>query len=89
MKQMLWSLVITAALGISPAVLAASAQCFSVRVSGCGKKARVCVATSSSADAERKALQAFRHAYQCPSAAVLSYGNSCAETRQDPCDIRR
>ncbi len=68
--------------------VSAGAPCTSVRVQGCGRKARVCVATGSTSDAERRALEAFRNAYKCASPSVGSYSSSCSEAANDKCDLR-
>lgn len=67
----------------------AAPPCYSVRVQGCGRKARVCVNTASNAQAERLALEAFKNAYKCNQPNVTSYSSSCAEAANDPCDLRR
>ena len=67
---------------------AARGPCHSVRVSGCGRKARVCVSTGDSKEAARKALEAFQRTYKCQAAVVNSYSLSCTESPQDRCDIR-
>lgn len=67
---------------------AAAGSCYSVRVQGCGRKARVCVNTTSSSDAKRKALEAFRSAYRCANPTVNSYSSSCSEAANDPCDLK-
>lgn len=67
---------------------AQAGSCYSVRVQGCGKKARVCVSTSSSSDAEARALKAFKDTYKCNAANVSSYSSSCSEAANDKCDIK-
>ena len=66
----------------------AAGSCYSVRVQGCGKKARVCVTTASSSDAETRAIQAFKDAYSCQSASVVSYSGSCSEAANDKCNLK-
>jgi hypothetical protein len=78
--------LLTSILGVSAAH---ASDCYSVRVSGCGKKARICVATSSSSTAETKAVEAFKRAYNCSSASVSSYSSSCSEAANDKCDLRQ
>ncbi|MBI5494081.1 MAG: hypothetical protein HY904_03585 [Deltaproteobacteria bacterium] len=81
-----WLLVAAGWLAVTGEAVAAG--CYSVRVQGCGRKARVCVSTSSSAEAERKAVEAFRRAYHCANPNVSSYSASCAEAANDRCDLR-
>ena len=64
-------------------------DCYSVRVAGCGKKARIGVATSSSSTAETKAVEAFKRSYNCSRASVSSYSSSCSEAANDRCEIRQ
>ena len=70
------------------AATAIAGSCQSVRVEGCGKKARVCVMASSRSDAESRAIEAFKKAQACESATVASYSLSCSEAANDRCDIK-
>jgi hypothetical protein len=83
---------LTLALGFAGALLlsasAFAGDCYSVRVQGCGKKARVCVATSSSSNAETKAVDWFKKDKGCTSASVTSYSSSCSEAANDKCDVK-
>jgi len=85
----LWKWVIAAAassmLSSAPAL---AGDCYSVRVEGCGKKARVCVNTGSSSEAETKAKEAFKKQHSCSSPTVSSYSSSCSEAANDKCDIK-
>ena len=74
---------------LAAASVARASDCYSVRVSGCGKQARICVNTSSSSTAETKAVEAFKRAYSCTSASVSSYSSSCSEAANDKCDLRQ
>ncbi len=66
----------------------ASEKCTSVRIQGCGRKARICVKTSSNTDAEQRALKAFKEQYRCVSPTVTSYSSSCSESANDRCDLK-
>lgn len=66
----------------------AAGPCTSVRVQGCGRKARVCVGSRSSSEAEQRALDAFKKQYRCNAPSVTSYSSSCAEAGNDKCDIK-
>jgi len=66
----------------------AANTCHSVRVQGCGRKARICVQTGSTADAEQRALKAFKEQYRCATPTVSSYSSSCSESANDRCDVR-
>jgi hypothetical protein len=79
------------AAGIASSLLAGTVlagDCYSERVEGCGKKARVCVNTSSSSEAETKAKEWFKKTHNCQSPTVNSYSSSCSEAANDKCDAK-
>ena len=87
MKRVMLAGMVLSSLGLW-ALQAHAAGCYSVRVQGCGKKARVCVNTASSSEAETRAVKAFKDANKCSSASVSSYSSSCSEAANDKCDIK-
>lgn len=87
MTRAWWVVAVVVALGLGT-VRVRAGGCYSVRVQGCGKKARVCVNTGSSSDAETRAVKAFKDAYKCGSASVSSYSSSCSEAANDKCDLK-
>ncbi len=88
MKSVLVCLGAAVGLWLLAVANAQAGSCYSVRVQGCGKKARVCVNTGSSSDAEARAVKAFKDTNKCGVATVSSYSSSCSEAANDRCDIK-
>jgi hypothetical protein len=64
-------------------------DCYSLRLSGCGKKARVCVKAATGRTAQERAIERFRQAFECTTEVqVESFGTSCSEGLGDRCDFR-
>jgi hypothetical protein len=64
-------------------------HCYSLRLSGCAKKARVCVKAATGRTAQERAIERFRQAYECTTEVqVESFGTSCSEGLGDRCDFR-
>jgi hypothetical protein len=64
-------------------------DCFSLRLSGCGKKARVCVKAATGRTAQERAIEKFRQALDCSAEVkVDSFGTSCSEGFNDRCNFK-
>jgi hypothetical protein len=64
-------------------------DCYSLRLSGCGKKARVCVKAATGRTAQDRAIEKFRQAFECTTEVkVDSFGTSCSEGFGDRCDFK-